>query len=426
MNRWTVWTLLRWLLGLAALAGVLLLAYAVHQRMAGARLAETADQVASPITIEKRIIDLGESRAALNGIKDAPAEKIAWADRVLVYGQVVPSPRATVEIRAPFAGTLRAEPGTDWPAPGQWLKAKDVIGRLDVRVGPQERLDWKSKLNDAQAKLQLADESLKIQQDKVARLKNLGGTEAVSRRELDEALLQVADARANQTAARDAVKLWQDALTESEQASGPTWSRAVTVAADGEVGELAARPGTAVEAGALLARIVDFRQMLARLELPAEALAAGPPASVSLSSAATRPGKNGSEAFVTAKLLGPAPQVDSTSQRPAFWYEAAVAGADASQAWRPGFPVKAEIVVPGAASREAVSVPAEALLYHQGYPLVYVCLSPGRYQRRDVEVLGRAGSRWVLSRGVRAGEAVVCGQAQLLLSAEFNQAGDND
>jgi multidrug efflux pump subunit AcrA (membrane-fusion protein) len=423
---------LRWLIVPAVLAGLVLLAYAVHSHMVQQRLAEAGgDRVVSPVMIEKRKIHLGQSQAELNGIKETPAEKVSWTERVTAYGLVVPNPRATVEIRAPFAGTLKAEPGVDWPAPGQRVKAKEVIGRLQVRVGPQELLDWKSKLNEAQAKQQLADESLKIQQDKLARLKNLGGTEAVSRRELDEALLQAAEARANQAAARDAVKLWQDALTEGERASGSIWSRALIVAAEGEVAELAARPGSSLEAGALVARVVDFRRVLVRLEMPPEALAGGPPEIASFIAATVRSASLGPSAAGSAagqnlsgKFVGPAPQVDGASQRAAYWYE--VASESVPRDWRPGYPVKAAVPLPGSEPREAVAIPTSSLLYHQGYPLVYVRVDPDRYERRDVEVLGRAGNRWVLGRGVRPGEAVVSAQAQLLLSAEFNQAGDND
>jgi hypothetical protein len=220
-------------------------------------------------------------------------------------------------------------------------------------------------------------------------------------------------------------------LTEGERASGSIWNRPLMVAADGEVAELAARPGTSVEAGALVARVVDFRRVLVRLEMPPEALAGGPPDIVSfvpatVHSGSLGPGAAGSAAGLnlTGKFVGPAAQVDGASQRAAYWYE--IASESVPRDWRPGYPVKAAVPLPGSEARDAVAVLATSLLYHQGYPLVYVRIDPGRYERRDVEVLGRAGDRWVLGRGVRPGEAVVSAQAQLLLSAEFNQAGDND
>src|SRR5207245_9863288 len=98
----------------------------------------------------------------------------------------------------------------------------------------------------------------------------------------------------------------------------------------------------------------------------------------------------------------------------------------AGAVWRPGLFVKAFVRVPESKPRPAVAVPGGALLYHQGRALVYVRLSPGRYERREVQVLGRDGDRWVLASGVAAGEPVVSRQAQVLLSEEFRGEADTD
>jgi hypothetical protein len=76
--------------------------------------------------------------------------------------------------------------------------------------------------------------------------------------------------------------------------------------------------------------------------------------------------------------------------------------------------------------RHAVVIPATALLYHQGRALVYVRIAPGKFERREVQVLGRAASCWVLASGVAPGEFVVSRRAQVLLSEEFRSAADND
>jgi hypothetical protein len=100
-----------------------------------------------------------------------------------------------------------------------------------------------------------------------------------------------------------------------------------------------------------------------------------------------------------------------------------------AERWRPGLFVKAYHRAPEAPSREAIAVPAAALLYHQGRALVYVRLSTGkseRYQRREVQVLGREGDRWILAGGISVGDPVVSRQAQVLLSEEFKGDVDND
>src|SRR5262249_59614328 len=119
---------------------------------------------------------------------------------------------------------------------------------------------------------------------------------------------------------------------------------------------------------------------------------------------------------------GAAPQIEPASQMAGYWFEVrpdvtapaapesngsgALKGDTrlrAGAVWRPGLFVKAFVKVPESAPRPAVSVPEGALLYHQGRALVYVRLSPGRYERREVRVLGRDGDRWVLASGVTAG-----------------------
>ena len=81
----------------------------------------------------------------------------------------------------------------------------------------------------------------------------------------------------------------------------------------------------------------------------------------------------------------------------------------------------------------AISLAAGAVLFHQGRTLVYVKRKSDKYERREVQILGREGGRWlVVPRrgnvpiGVAAGEAVVSRQAQIVLSEEFRNAGDND
>jgi len=88
--------------------------------------------------------------------------------------------------------------------------------------------------------------------------------------------------------------------------------------------------------------------------------------------------------------------------------------------------VQAAVNSPKAKLVQAVSVPHEALLFHIGRTLVYVRVGPGRYERREVSILGRESERWVLSAGVAAEEPVVSRQAQVLLSEEFKPRNEMD
>jgi hypothetical protein len=440
--------MLRWTTALAAIAGLLAVAFLIQQRVRSQR---PADPEEPPKRAANKIIKLGAQFAASHGIEDEPARSVSWAKRVAAYGRVVPNPRATAEVRVAFAGTLRADPQRGWPALGASMKAGQILGWLDVRVGPQERLDLTTKLAEARLKAKGADEQVQVHQQRYDRLQGAGA--GVSRAELDTARTQLTEARTQADTARAAVKSWQqalDAIDAQGEQKGKTWSQPLTVPAGGEVTELTGRPGMVMEPGGVVARLVDFRFALVRLELPPEALAARPPAEVelfttaitppALSGASNRPEPSAAVPTRIGRLIGTAPQVEVNSQFAACWYEVDTVGTGKAEIppgaghapgspvgiWRPGLFVKGFVKVPGATAQTAISVAQTALLYHDGRALVYVRIGPGRYERREVQVLGQEQGQWVLASGVEAGEPVVSRRAQVLLSEEFRANADDD
>jgi biotin carboxyl carrier protein len=427
--------LFKWPVALLGLAALLAAAHVVNGLAKAERAAEADDEkVDVPRRVEGDVVKLGLELAARRGIQDEPARAISWAPRLTVYGRVVPNPQATVEVRSPFAGTLRSAANVAWPTPGRWVRAGQVVGRVDIRIGPQERLDFQSKLNEARLKLQGAREVLKVQQDRVDRFRRAGESESLSRKELDEALVALTDARTQAAMAQAAIELWRQALRlieRRDERSSSTWSEPLTSPADGEVTELTAKPGMAVEPGGVVAHVIDFRRTLVRLDFPAEALADGPPPHVDLV-AATRDGSDSRPAAVTATFVGPAPQVDMASQFTGYWYEARQpdgttwGGRRGWLLWRPGLFVQASVQSATAGLRKAVTVPPTALVVHNKQSFVYVRRAPGEFERRDVRVLGREGERLVVAGAVAPGEAVVYHQTQVLLSEEFRGGEDND
>jgi hypothetical protein len=441
MNSRSWFFLIKWPVAGAALACLLGAAFLVNDWMKRAREKE-AEKIEQREPPANGIVKLGKELAESHGIEDEPAQSTVWYQRVTVYGRVVPNPQATLEIRSPFAGTLRADPDHPWPTTGRLVRAGQKLSILDIRAGPQERLDIQAKLAEARNKQDGAESVVKIQEEKLERLLK-SGAESLVRHDLDAARVSVAEARTQLATARAAVDLWQKALDTLDKRGDRTssdWSEPLTAAADGEVTELAARPGMAVEAGGLIARLVDFRRPLVRLELPPEVLAAGPPPTQVNLVAVPAPTQSlgspdpaeATAAAVPAALVGPSSQVEAASQFAAYWYEVTPGKKSdndltpAGLAWRPGLFVQAHLKTAAAKAQEAVSIPNTALLYHLGRTLVYVRIGAGRYQRREVRVLGREGDRWVLATGVEAEEPVVFRQAQVLLSEEFKPQGDLD
>ena len=445
-------TVLTWMLTLSLLAGLLLGIYWIHREVQEERLREAEAEKSKsgksdrPARPAPGIVELEEDEAERYGLEVQTARPVKWYERVLVYGRVVPNPRATTAIRSPFAGLLRASPASSWPALGQRVRAGQKLGWVDVRVGPEVRLDLEHKLADARIRQKGAEEEVKLQKSRADSLtKVTSQIQLQSRAELDAALIQLAQARNQLATARASAELWEKALREVEQrkdgAKSP-WSRALVAPTDGVITELAGRPGMPVEAGTPVLTLVDFRRPLVRLDLPPEVLArSAVPRQVEVQLAAVSSLSSGGT--VTAvpslevQLAGPAPRADVTSQFIGYWYDAHLpptkkGGTDAL--WRPGMQVTAEVPTAGAVPQSAVVVPAGAVLYHEGRPLVYVRIESDKYQRREVRLLGRQGDNLVLVArkgklpvGVAAGENVVTREAQVLLSKEFlSAAPDND
>jgi RND family efflux transporter MFP subunit len=433
-----LFSLFRWTVAVAFLGGAVVLGFALHGIMHDRRGPHAAEESAQESKLAgNNVVKLGAELAESHGLREEAAKEVDWHERVLAYGRVVTNPRAVAEVRAPFAGTLRGAPHSNWPALGSRVEAGQVLGWLDIRVGPQERLDLEMKLREAGAKLQGAEDVFKIQQERVTRFQSLEGPGAISRADLDQALVQLSDARTQLVTAKAAVQQWEDALAEISQQGdrkGTTWSQPLKAPATGEITDLAGRPGMVLEAGGLVARVVDFRRALVRLDIPPDALAGGPPSAVefftsvesppAMKGTGNPPGPGAINRPLRGELVGAAPQLDASSQLAGYWYE--VDTGPSGGGWRPGLFVQAFMNVQEAKPRHAVAVPETALLYHQGRALVYVRIAPGKFERREVQVLGREASCWVLASGIAPGESVVSRRAQVLLSEEFRSAADND
>jgi multidrug efflux pump subunit AcrA (membrane-fusion protein) len=433
--------LIKWTLTLAVVAAVLAGAYFIHRRMQEERTSEAASNTSPLPKFKAGLIKLNKKLAESYGIQTEAAKEIEWVPKAAVYGRVVPNPRATTEVRAAFAGRLRSANGGKWPVLASTVKAGDLLGQLEVRVGPQDRLDLQAKLNEARLKQEGARKVVLIQQDRVKRFQS--APQSLARSELDAALVALAEAETQYTTTEATVKLYQDALTALEQPIDPkqaTWVVPVVAPADGEITELAGRPEMIVEAGSLIAKVVDFRKTLVRVDIPLKLLMSAPPKTLNLTvlpptppafeGPTNRPEPPEAARGVPAELVGVAGQVDPALQAAGYLYEvtetAGVAPGVATDLWRPGLFVKAQLDVNAAKPISAVAVPKSALLYHQGRALVYIDKSGYRYERKEVKVLGRDGNYWILEAGrLDADDLVVTEGALALLSEEFRADVDD-
>src|SRR6185437_13579587 len=394
-------TSIKWSLSLGLLGGLVFGLFLIHAKMQAERAEEEGGEKAGAQTQSRaNFVILEEDEAERYGLKTEPARSVRWYPRVSVYGRIIANPQATAEVRSPFAGTLRAASGKSWPTLGQRVRAGQTLGWVDVRVGPEVRLDLQNKLADARIRQRGAEEEIKIEQERADSLRRVTSQEIISRAELDAALIHLAQAKTQLATAKASAGLWRKALEEVERRKedGSSWSQPLTAPADGEVTDLPGRLGMSVETGSPILVLVDFLRPLVRLDIPPEILAlGGPPSQCRMQIAECRMQN------ALGSLAGPAPRVDTTSQFISYWYEINLApvpprsGGTTSALWRPGMQVTAEVRGAEAAARPAVAVPAGAVLYHEGRSLVYVRIGPEKFQRREVHLLGQEGDRWIVS-----------------------------
>ena len=427
--------LLKWLLTITALAIVLGGAYVIHFLVRSEREREAGgDEVKSPRRVKAGNVVFTEEDRKRQEIEEAKAVAVEWREPFTAYGRIVPNSRATHVMQAPFAGTLRADDKQPWPNLGNTVKAGQVLGHLQVRISPQEQLDWQSKLEEAKLKAKGAEQIVSLRQDRVTRLEKVSdGGPFIAQKDLDDARVTLADATTTLESAQAALTLWQRALGNAEKtgSTGKPWSIPLVSTADGEVVEAEGRPGTAIEAGGVVTRIVDFHHPLVEMDLPLDAVVEdGPPKTIDAWLLSATPGivSTASDSRLTLSLVGPSPRVDAASQLSSYWYEGTIA-MDALPAlaatWRPGRFVTASIAQGRAEPQAAIAVPATALLVHAGRLCVYVREKPDHYERREVQLLGREGEMCILSGGVEDGDFVVVRNAQVLLSEEFRPTEDD-
>jgi hypothetical protein len=354
------------------------------------------------------------------GIKAEPAREVTWHPKLFVDGRVVDNPQALVDVRAPFAGVITVPADGATFRLGAAVQARQVLALVAARFNQVEKLDLESKRMEAEIRHHGAEEILKLRQERLERLGRITGS--VSRGELDTALIQLSEARMLKDIAMTHWELWKHALV-------PGANQSITVPMQapftGEIVAVGAYPGTNVEAGQMLARIADFSQVLLRLDFPVTPAAAGPPAVIEVETLAV---PLAAPSRWRARLRGPVANVDIGLQKAGYLYEIVPGDKSMAPTWRPGLFVKASVPDPAKTAQPAVAIPASALLVHQGRTLVYVELNVGRYERREVFVLDRAGDTFYVSPSgwTSTSDAVVTSHAQVLLSEEFRSDVDDD
>jgi biotin carboxyl carrier protein len=187
-------------------------------------------------------------------------------------------------------------------------------------------------------------------------------------------------------------------------------ARPLALPIGGVVTRVGAQPGALVEAGQVLLEVADYSRPLLRVAwLDANG---GPP----FSRLRVGPASAAPTIRVPARLVGPAPEADPVTRRPAYLYRAERTWPGAT----PGTPIVAYADAPGpAGAASGAFVPDAAVVQWEGLAWAYRARGLDRFERVRVVTDHPAAGGWVVQGPLAAGDSVVVRGAEELLSEEF-------
>ncbi len=406
-------------IAVVALAGAGFLVWAFVQGR-GERAAERERErpVTSPARTSRGpggeiVVTLDAATRARVGIETRELEASATRPEVVAYGTLQEDPARSFTLRAPVAGTLRPAAGHDWPRIGAALADGAVAGVIEPRVAPATQVDLQTRLTSARGDEEAAAAALAAARAAYERARTLNAEgKIVSDKALQDAEAQLKSQQARLEAARANVAL----LTRSLAASrGPTGPMPLTVVHGGEVMEVTAQPGEAIESGQPVLRVARFETLVARVDVPPDEPIAPGAATARLLVVGLE------DRSLTAERIGLA-ATDPRTQGQTWLFRVAANGLPL----RPGQAVTAYLSAPGP-ERPGVVVPRSAIVRFQGQAWVYVAVGADRFTRRQITLDHPTSAGWLVTSGVAPGDRVIVEGPQVLLSEELRsqiQIGD--
>jgi hypothetical protein len=384
------------------------------------RTGEAAEKQAEVVKIPPRVrrtpagdavVTLDAQAQARAGLKTEALATATLPQEIQAFGDLQEDPSQSFTLRAPVAGTLRRSTTRDWPGLGQTLADGSVVGTIEPRLAPVDRVNLTERLTSARAEVAATSASLVASRAALVRARTLNAEDKnVSDRALQEAEARVKGEEARLGAAAESARLIESALATAAPV-------ALGVERGGQVVEVLAQPDEAVESGQPILRVARFNQFIARVDVPAGQAVPG-----SVSTAQIVPIGH-EERLLRGERVSLAAAVDPKTQGQPFLFRIRDPGLNL----RPGMAVTAHLNLPGAPRRGAL-IPRSALVRFAGAAWVYVQLSAGEFSRREV-ALDRPAEKGWFSASLKPGEHVVVAGAQTLLSEELKfqiQVGEEE
>ena len=382
-------------------------AWRENSRMEAGRAYHSKGRQNCPASNGRKRRNFAASRPARQGRPMATETSHRWPRRA--------QPTRQPGIRAPFAGVLRVEAVESKIRLGASVEPHDTLAIFDARFTPTEALDLKTKLVEAEARHKSAENVVKIRQERLGRLDKLP-VGLLSQDEADRASVQLSKARMQANVCPRSGRFWKQAL---EAVGKKTVTVPIQSPMAGEIAEIGVQPGTNVDAGQMHSshRRFSARAAASRLSERGNRRKAADSGLCQ----STRFARCMAPVCAAAREPGAGPPKSELVLRDhagRIWSITTLAGRS----------LRNRNSRFGQARTAGNRHPVPASLVHQGRTLVYIEKRLGRYERREVELLGCVGATlYVAAEGwLASADRVVTSGAQVLLSEEFRNEVDDD
>lgn len=383
-----------------------------------------------PATVSNRVTEaelttltLTPEAVARLAIKTVEVRPGTLPRRRLFGGETLIPPGKSIQLSAPFAGTIAATSGGSTPAPGAMLKAGESILRLLPSVmaerevlAPAERIaaarataDFIAAEAQAQGEASAARVQLQAAQINLDRTERLRKENATSDKILNEARAEHEIAKARLAAAEARAAAWVKAARGMN--ANDTTALELIAPFDGLLADLSAAPGEAVGAGAQIARFVSMDPLWVRVPIYVGSAAdLDPDGEVRIGALDGRPRQD----EIKIERIAGLPTADPMSASSDLYFRLD----NANGAYRPQ--QRLGVWIPIRQVQAGLIVPWSAILYDiHGGAWVYDEIRPGKYVRRHVELVATKAGEALVSRGLRPGTRVVTDGAAELFGVEF-------
>lgn len=365
-----------------------------------------AKQTAKKASADQASVELDAAAQQRAGIRTQVLAMKSVAPEIVAYGRLEEDPAGSFALRAPISGTLRVATGRVWPRIGEHVNAGRIVGMIEPRFTPGERIGFNTQLTVARSELSASTASVSAARAAFERARLLNA----DNKNVADRVVQEAEAhlRSEEARAKSAVETVQ-ALDASLTSAGASAARTLTTDRYGDVVEILAQPGESVEPGTSILRIARLDTLLARIDVPV-----GDPVAPNFVRARIAPTGQEEQTPLNAERVAVSAAIDPRAQGVSLLFRLV----GTRFGLRPGLAVTAYLPT-SAGGRPGIVIPQAAVVRTGGKAYVYVQTGPSKFERREVAVDQPTTEGYIVTSGFAAGDRVVITGVQSVLSEEF-------